>query len=174
MIEIKCPFKHKECSNFEEIFNDHDSGLTVSGSMNTSHRYFSQIQTQMLTTNISLCDFVVWTPHLMITCSVELNNEFCRFVSMRSEMFFKNVILPELLTRRIMNNITPINTLPSSSNEPDEKIYCYCQKSYREGVTMIGCDNEKCFYQWFHLTCLKRKTIPKGIWYCKDCKPLFE
>ena len=36
---------------------------------------------------------------------------------------------------------------------------------------MIGCDNEHCQIQWFHLSCLKltRTQVPKGKWYCPDC-----
>ena len=36
---------------------------------------------------------------------------------------------------------------------------------------MIGCDNENCQIQWFHLSCLKltKTQVPKGKWYCPDC-----
>ena len=35
---------------------------------------------------------------------------------------------------------------------------------------MIGCDNEQCQIQWFHLSCLKLTTqVPKGKRYCPDC-----
>ncbi|KZV62469.1 hypothetical protein PENSPDRAFT_591385 [Peniophora sp. CONT] len=49
----------------------------------------------------------------------------------------------------------------------DSEIYCFCQKpSFGE---MIGCDNEDCAYQWFHISCVKiRMPLPEQ-WYCSDC-----
>ena len=49
--------------------------------------------------------------------------------------------------------------------------YCYCQQG--EHGKMIGCDNDSCAYQWFHLECLKLKSFPKSSkWYCPDCRKL--
>ena len=46
--------------------------------------------------------------------------------------------------------------------------YCYCQQG-KHGK-MIGCDNDSCAYQWFHMECLKLKSFPKSSkWYCPDC-----
>ena len=50
-----------------------------------------------------------------------------------------------------------------------EIIYCYCQKE--EYGDLVGCDNAACKYQWFHLDCLKLKTLPKSSkWFCPDCR----
>ncbi|CAO1619511.1 unnamed protein product [Parajaminaea phylloscopi] len=53
-------------------------------------------------------------------------------------------------------------------DERDETLYCFCRKvSYGE---MIGCDNEDCKYEWFHLDCVGlSKPLPQ-IWYCSDCQ----
>ncbi|KAI0722394.1 hypothetical protein C8T65DRAFT_137918 [Cerioporus squamosus] len=51
----------------------------------------------------------------------------------------------------------------------DQGIYCYCQKlSYGQ---MIGCDNESCRLQWFHLSCvnLEPENLPQ-TWYCDECR----
>ncbi|GAB4824018.1 hypothetical protein N2152v2_011064 [Parachlorella kessleri] len=53
---------------------------------------------------------------------------------------------------------------------PDEPTYCHCNRiSFGE---MIGCDNDDCSVEWFHLACvcLTPDTKPKGKWYCKDCR----
>jgi len=51
--------------------------------------------------------------------------------------------------------------------DPDEPTYCSCnQVSYGE---MIGCDNEECPIEWFHFSCVKLTTKPKGKWYCPQC-----
>ncbi|EPX74261.1 ING family Png2 [Schizosaccharomyces octosporus yFS286] len=56
---------------------------------------------------------------------------------------------------------------PEELNE-GEQLYCYCQQvSYGQ---MIGCDNENCKREWFHLPCVGLVEPPKGIWYCTECR----
>ncbi|KAI8077755.1 uncharacterized protein BX664DRAFT_343404 [Halteromyces radiatus] len=51
--------------------------------------------------------------------------------------------------------------------DPNEPLYCYCQQvSFGE---MVGCDNNDCDLEWFHLACVDLKTVPKGKWYCYTC-----
>lgn len=36
---------------------------------------------------------------------------------------------------------------------------------------MIGCDDENCRHQWFHISCIgldKKKRLPDK-WYCPEC-----
>ena len=50
-----------------------------------------------------------------------------------------------------------------SENEPK---YCHCgQVSYGQ---MIGCDNDRCPREWFHLACVKMEKVPssKTKWFC--------
>jgi inhibitor of growth protein 3 len=50
----------------------------------------------------------------------------------------------------------------------DSKLYCICQQpSYGD---MVGCDNDNCPYEWFHLECVGMKKVPKGDWMCDECK----
>ena len=39
---------------------------------------------------------------------------------------------------------------------------------------MIACENEECTIEWFHIECLMIKAIPKGKWYCPDCRKLLK
>ncbi|SCU81715.1 LAFA_0C06722g1_1 [Lachancea sp. 'fantastica'] len=56
----------------------------------------------------------------------------------------------------------------SKTNEYGEALYCYChQVAYGE---MVGCDGDNCILEWFHLPCIGLETLPKGKWYCNDCK----
>jgi len=52
---------------------------------------------------------------------------------------------------------------------PSEPRYCYCnQVSYGD---MVGCDNQHCAREWFHLHCVglvKNPDVNKS-WYCPDC-----
>ncbi|TXT13352.1 hypothetical protein VHUM_00719 [Vanrija humicola] len=51
--------------------------------------------------------------------------------------------------------------------EADDAIYCFCQqKSYGE---MIGCDNDKCQFEWFHVKCVNINGQLPDTWYCPDC-----
>lgn len=51
--------------------------------------------------------------------------------------------------------------------DQDERTYCYCDAvSYGD---MIGCDNDDCPREWFHLACTGMTSAPKGKWYCDDC-----
>lgn len=53
------------------------------------------------------------------------------------------------------------------AEDGDDGPYCFCQSgSYGE---MIGCDNEGCPYQWFHLPCVNlTKPLPER-WFCDEC-----
>lgn len=56
-------------------------------------------------------------------------------------------------------------------DDPDEPKYCYCLRgSYGD---MVGCDNNNCPREWFHLGCTELKRMPteEESWYCEFCKP---
>ncbi|WWD19131.1 hypothetical protein CI109_103589 [Kwoniella shandongensis] len=57
-------------------------------------------------------------------------------------------------------------SIPADPNEPR---YCYCQQvSYGQ---MIGCENEECPLEWFHLPCVGLQETPSGKWWCNNCRP---
>ncbi|RPD64805.1 hypothetical protein L227DRAFT_571266 [Lentinus tigrinus ALCF2SS1-6] len=66
----------------------------------------------------------------------------------------------------------PADPADGMSAEPDgdvddNKTYCFCDGvSYGE---MIGCDDEECEREWFHLACVGLTTPPEGGWYCETC-----
>jgi hypothetical protein len=48
-----------------------------------------------------------------------------------------------------------------------EELFCFCRRiSYGD---MVGCDNEKCPFEWFHFNCVGLTDKPKGKWYCSHC-----
>jgi hypothetical protein len=54
-----------------------------------------------------------------------------------------------------------------TDEQDEEKRYCLCQRvSYGE---MLGCDNEECPYEWFHLNCVGLRRAPSDKWYCPIC-----
>ena len=56
--------------------------------------------------------------------------------------------------------------------ESTEEIgFCYCGGP--EEGDMVACDGKSCKYSWFHITCLRLKSLPKTkSWFCPDCKVL--
>lgn len=81
-------------------------------------------------------------------------------------------------TNKQFGNLVMTNTVnlgeielsdPVSDGGADTRLYCTCQQpSYGE---MVGCDNDACPYEWFHLQCVGLKKPPKQNqkWYCFDC-----
>ncbi|CAH1731119.1 unnamed protein product [Aphis gossypii] len=53
-------------------------------------------------------------------------------------------------------------------NDSDKRLYCLCNEvAYGK---MIGCDNSKCRYEWFHYECVAIESEPKHEkWYCPMC-----
>jgi inhibitor of growth protein 3 len=61
----------------------------------------------------------------------------------------------------------------AEEEQEDDRKYCFCQQvSFGE---MVGCENDKCPYEWFHLGCVGLKEAPKDqdVWYCPECRPKF-
>ncbi|KAG9127464.1 hypothetical protein FRC07_013395 [Ceratobasidium sp. 392] len=56
-----------------------------------------------------------------------------------------------------------------SFRPPEEPLYCTCKRvSFGE---MIGCDNDDCPFEWFHLACVGiTKPSPMEKWYCDRCR----
>lgn len=50
-------------------------------------------------------------------------------------------------------------------------IICLCQKEYDdEADDVIGCDDQNCPYIWLHFKCVNIKRVPKGAYFCPQCK----
>uniref|UniRef100_A0A2S2PRS3 Inhibitor of growth protein n=1 Tax=Schizaphis graminum TaxID=13262 RepID=A0A2S2PRS3_SCHGA len=61
------------------------------------------------------------------------------------------------------------NSLSDGDNmtDPGSRRYCICNDIAYS--TMIGCDNKKCPYEWFHFKCVGIKSNPRGKWFCPIC-----
>ena len=184
IIEIKCPYTHRNDSIEVAVFNDKNFCLEVHEDtlrLNRNHAYYYQVQTQMFVCNVNYCDFCV--------CTFPVNSEDCGLfleriprddnlwntIVTKSKQFFVTCLLPEILGNWYTCDTTTAASSQSSEADcgvaaGDEELYCYC-RSPEEG-TMIGCDNNDCKIEWFHLHCLHLTNAPKGKWYCPDCRKL--
>ncbi|CAC5403234.1 unnamed protein product [Mytilus coruscus] len=196
LVEIKCPY----CQRTAEISDEVDCLKITDGSLHLDkgHAYFYQIQCQLMVAEVQSCDFVVWTEADFYKERITIDNIFCIDMVERSSLFFKKAILPELIGKlysRPLQEATPLTTgTPNQQRSPlqeattlttgtsnqqslssttsdDGLIICTCQTPYNEEVDdVIGCDNENCPFVWFHFKCAKIKRIPKGKWFCKECR----
>ena len=146
-----------------------------------------QVQAQLFCTQMKYCDFVVCTEEAIHVECIELDLDFITPNIEKASSYFQTAILPELyghwysrvppsssVTSIIQAAPAQLSTpLVPTHLESADKTYCYCQQKDDGELQMIGCDNEQCPYEWFHLSCLKLKHLPKAkIWYCPDCHKL--
>ena len=163
LLEIKCPFKYRfVMPTSSKAISDKQYCLQSTGDsvfLSRKHRYYTQVQGQLLVTGYQQCDFVCWTTEGIFVQSIEKDNTYIAAMVQKLRLFFSKYLLPELLTQNFKKEL-----------ETSAK-YCYCKRG--EEGKMIACDNSACTVVWFHFPCVGIKCAPKGKWYCKDCKPLF-
>ena len=103
----------------------------------------------------------------------------------KASKFFTHAVLPEVVAKwytrvpspntELVPDVQQHDSAQSTSNADNvdntpetSRKWCYCNEE--ECGKMIGCDNENCLIQWFHVKCLRLKRIPKQAWYCPDCR----
>ena len=181
ILEIKCPYICRDQSFADAIMNDKTFSTDT---LNTGHAYYYQVQAQIKLSRASYGDFVLWSPHELLTLRIELNDNFIVQALDNASEFFKCRILPELVGkwytkapvyRKIMTateeqatSEADSESLAASTAQNSNEVWCYC-KGKDEGE-IIFCDSDVCTIRWFHTECLKLSTVPKGKWYCPDCR----
>ena len=98
----------------------------------------------MFICKFSIADFLLYSPKNNSTVSltiVKSNKDFIEKMNAKLWQYFENVLLPELVARRL-----------DKSLENNRKIYCLYRKP-RFG-NMIACDNSKCKIEWFNYSCI--------------------
>ena len=81
------------------------------------------------------------------------------------DLFYVKVILPQILCPNATSIVdeTSCSSTQQSSDQV-EQLYCIC-RNVEEGL-MIGCDNNDCPYECFHVGCVGLDCILQGGWYC--------
>lgn len=76
--------------------------------------------------------------------------------------------VPKAMSTTAVNPSMDPTISKAKTNDYGEPLYCYCnQVAYGE---MVGCDGANCELEWFHLPCIHLDHLPKGKWYCNECK----
>lgn len=90
-------------------------------------------------------------------------------------MLYKYAILPELIgkwyTREYVITTEVDSGDDNDDNMEDLELWCYCRCPEGDEL-MIGCDYPNCRIQWFHCSCLRMTSVPKGKWLCPDCRKI--
>lgn len=196
VLKLKCPYCHREETIESAATNDkkfclkkqHDGSLLL----NHDHAYYYQVQTQVFVCDVQYCDFCVCTFGDEDDLHIERiyrDIDFWNECILKAKEFFTICLLPELLgkwyTRPNIKSSESVHCtlsgeVPSTSTgdvqcasgSNIQQLYCYC-RGPEEG-SMIGCDNPDCKIEWFHVSCLKLISIPKGKWYCPNCQKLLK
>lgn len=100
IIEIKCPFSAKNITPEEGIINRKISFWKKNGEINQNHKWFYQIQGQLLVTGRAYCCFAVWTPFGIKKEIILKNDVFCEKMKMQLTEFYMKCYLPELVDSR--------------------------------------------------------------------------
>ena len=163
LIEIKCPYKHKESHPHSVVDNkfclEHVDGLVR---LKKTHEYYYQIQGQLAICEMVYCDFVCWTPH-GIHIERILPDTLFETVKPALDTFFVRVLLPLLMTGKTQQEQGTAHV------SGKEDTYCWCNG--KDEGAMVACDNENCTRQWFHFECVGLKSKPRGKWYCcAECR----
>jgi len=150
LVEIKCPYKYR--NGLQGSTEDRQFCLDESLNLKNSHPYYYQTQLHMFVSDVSYCDFVVWTRNEVIVQRILKNTEFLQENLPKAQHAFISTVLPEILTRRHD---------PSSLEQSVCKI---CERP--DFGKMINCARCNCH---FHYSCaqIKRKS---ATWLCKECQ----
>ncbi|KAJ1518839.1 hypothetical protein ONE63_011543 [Megalurothrips usitatus] len=113
------------------------------------------------------CDYIAFHPNGTTIKRVFPDVRLQEFIIDKDEVFFRRVIISELLSR-YFSSLRSLHTNSGTSDEDDENLYCFCQKPWED--PMVRCVGEDCTLEWFHARCFHLKTVPKRMWYCIECK----
>ncbi|CAB3990489.1 RNA-directed DNA polymerase from mobile element jockey [Paramuricea clavata] len=98
VIEIKCPFSIKD-SKIADGYGKCDF-LTLEDDsivLKTSHKYYTQINSQIALSNSTCGYFVVWTSQDILVQNIEFNKNHWEAVSTNLEIFFKSYVAERIL-----------------------------------------------------------------------------
>ena len=99
-VEVKCTYSHRDKTPREAC---EDKGFFCALSTNDvtlkrQHRYFCQVQGQMLVGERPWCDFVVYTNKGITVERIKFDPEFCDRMLVKLVDFYDNCLAPEMVS----------------------------------------------------------------------------
>ncbi|KAF1510565.1 hypothetical protein FQV20_0016104, partial [Eudyptula albosignata] len=98
LLEVKCPYKHRN-RTVREACKDKDFCLEVDGdsyALKKDHPYFTQVQCQLAAAGFQQADFVVHTTKETAMVPVKFDTEFWRQTVPKLEKFYTEAVIPHL------------------------------------------------------------------------------
>ncbi|XP_056214812.1 uncharacterized protein LOC130158243 [Falco biarmicus] len=98
LLEVKCPYKHRN-RTVREACKDKDFCLEVDGdsyALKKDHAYFTQVQCQLAATGFQQADFVVHTTKETAVVPVEFDAKFWGQTVPKLEKFYTEAVIPHL------------------------------------------------------------------------------
>jgi len=163
VVEVKCPYKHKDIMPLDAATSDSDFCLTSDGHLKTSHKYYSQVQLQMYVHKVLYCDFVVLTEIGLCVTRVNYDANFAVDVVQKCRLFWFQYVLPEIRGRLLYHS-----RLDSGDIDDESEHICICRKPVFGRI--IRCSNPDCAVKQFHYVCMGIIRKPKGQWICSSCR----
>lgn len=173
LCEIKCPYSHRDSTVAEALgsknfcLQQNDTGVNLT----QNHAYYYQVQMQLFITGTDYCDFIIWTPKDIYIERIVPDNDFWDNAVTKATLFFNRCILPELVGKwftRPSSSQLP-STMSEESEGDNDGVWCFCEQ-YIPDSQLIGCDNDNCKVQWYHMACLGITAEPVGSWICPTCQ----
>lgn len=158
VVEIKCPYNIKDRKIADGVkqcdFLAMEENTIV---LKKSHKYYTQINSQIALSHSTCGYFVVWTTEDILIQQIEFDEMHWLSVSTNLEIFFKSYVAERVL------GINPVT-------------YCgSCEKVLLEeneiaenelDLRSICCDKCNC---WYHLKCQALDDVVDGEWLCLLC-----
>jgi hypothetical protein len=100
VVEYKCPWKHRHLQPKEAFLTPEIGGVKDGNvfSLKTTCPYYFQVQLQMFVSELTLCNFVVWTEKGIFTLPVTYDARFMSNVCEVMEKFWLVNVLPFLMS----------------------------------------------------------------------------
>ncbi|XP_051482904.1 uncharacterized protein LOC127387988 [Apus apus] len=98
LLEVKCPYKHRN-RTVREACKDKDFCLEMDGdsySLKKNHAYFTQVQCQLAATGLQQADLVVHTTKETAVVPVEFDAKFWGQTEPKLEKFYTEAVIPHL------------------------------------------------------------------------------
>ena len=92
LLEIKCPFSARHPGSLN---NETCAFLTDSGFLSQKHRYYTQVQGQLMVSGQLFCDLFIWTPTVYKVERIHPDVHFWKKLEKRLTSFFVVNVLPE-------------------------------------------------------------------------------
>lgn len=162
-LEIKCPFKHRDISVQEATRIDNEFCMNTEMKLKQTHRYYTQVQFQMYVFNCNFCGYD--KPNVVksvVIVRILRDGEFCSRLLDKCSSFTYNYILPEILTKRLLDKQSEIVRVSDELQK-----WCLCNEP--EYGKMVNCGSEQCSIGWFYYRCVNMRRKPRGRWLCPKC-----